>query len=190
MTDVVDLIMNDHREVERLFDLLRDSETRAQNVPVLVTLLTAHSRAEESSVYPVARDEAGAADEVAHSQTEHAEADELLARLEAADPASAEFDSVLTELVEAVTHHVEEEESKVLPAMRTGLDDSRRSELAEAFLSSRAEHLGDTPQDITLAERRTQAANAGIEKPSSKSKDQLAGELAQKAEEEESEEGR
>ncbi|MGW5240728.1 hemerythrin domain-containing protein [Monashia sp. NPDC004114] len=188
MPDVVDLIKNDHREVERLFDLLRDPASRAQNVPVLVTLLTAHSRAEEAAVYPVARDEAGAADTVAHSQTEHAEADELLKRLESADPESDDFDSVLDELVHAVSHHVEEEESTVLPAMSQGLDDTRRDELAEAFLASRAEHIGDTPEDITLAERRTQAANADIDGRGSKSKDEIAEELAAKAKEEESEE--
>jgi len=37
-------------------------------------------------VYPVARDEAGEADEVAHSQQEHAEAEPLLARLAETDP--------------------------------------------------------------------------------------------------------
>jgi hemerythrin superfamily protein len=185
--DVVDLILSDHREVERLFDLLRDPATRAQNVPVLVTLLTAHSRAEEAEVYPAARDEAGAADDVAHSQAEHAEADELLAKLQGCDPESADFDAVLSELVDAVTHHVEEEEDKVLPAMRSGLDGARRVELAEAFLASRAEHLGDGPDDITLEERRQQAANADLEGRGSMGKDEIADELKAKAEEEESE---
>ena len=184
MPDVVDVIMNDHREVERLFEVLRDPARRAQNVPVLVTLLTAHSRAEESTVYPVARDEAGASDEVAHSQTEHAEADELLSRLATTDPESDEFDSVLNELVHAVSHHVEEEESTVLPAMRSGLDDGRRDQLAEAFLSARAEHLGETPDDVTLEQRRTQAGNADIDGRTSMSKDEIARELAEKAREE------
>jgi hemerythrin superfamily protein len=185
--DVVDVIMNDHREVERLFDLLRDPGTRAQNVPLLVTLLTAHSRAEEAEVYPAARDEAGAADDVAHSQAEHAEADELLARLQETDPASSDFDAVLSELVDAVTHHVEEEEESVLPAMRSGLDDTRRAELADAFLASRAEHLGAGPDDITLQERRQQAANADLEGRGAMGKDEIASELKAKAEEEESE---
>ncbi len=185
MSDVVDLIMNDHREVEHLFELLRDPATRAQNVPVLVTLLTAHSRAEEAEVYPVARDEAGAADEVSHSQSEHAEADDLLARLAAADPDSDHFESILQELVDAVTHHVEEEESSVLPAMRRGLDEARRDELGRAFLATRAEHLGDTPEDITLEQRRTQAANADIEGRSSKSKDEIARALTEKAQQQE-----
>lgn len=185
MADVVELIMNDHREVERLFEELRDPSKRPGALPVLVTLLTAHSRAEEQEVYPVVRDEAGAADDVAHSQTEHAEADELLQQLSDTDPESPEFDTVLEQVVKSITHHVEEEESTVLPAMSSGLSEERRSELADAFLSSRKEHLGDTPEDITLKERQVQARNAEIPGASSKSKDQLAKELKQKAQEEE-----
>ena len=65
--DVVDLILADHREVERLFDKMReDPESRPMLLPTVTTLLIAHSRAEESEVYPVARDEAGETDEVAH----------------------------------------------------------------------------------------------------------------------------
>jgi len=178
MPDVVDVIMQDHREVERLFEVLRtEPEKRAGTVPVLVGLLTAHSRAEEAEVYPAARDEAEAEDKVAHSQQEHAEADEILSRLSECDPESAEFDSVLNELVEAVTHHVEEEESDVLPAISSGLSDSRREELAEAFLESRTRHLGDTPDDITKAERVQQARNAGITGATSKSADEIEREL-------------
>ncbi len=180
MPDVVDVIMQDHREVERLFEVLRTQpEKRAGTVPVLVTLLTAHSRAEESEVYPVAKDEAGAEDKVAHSQQEHAEADELVKKLEGCDPESAEFDAALAELVEAVTHHVQEEESEVLPAMQQGLSDERRADLADAFLASRQSHLGDRPEDITKEERLTQAANAGVSGASSMTKDEIAQELQQ-----------
>lgn len=183
MPDVVDVIMQDHREVERLFEVLqREPEKRAATVPVLVTLLTAHSRAEEAEVYPAAREEAGAEDLVAHSQQEHAEADRLLQRLATCDPATSEFDAILEDLVDAVTHHVEEEESDVLPAMTEGLSDDRRSELADAFLVSRAQHLGETPQDITKAERQVQAQNAGLTGSSSMTKDEIAQELSEQAE--------
>jgi hypothetical protein len=51
MPDVVEMIMQDHREVERMFAELKSSpEKRAALVPVLITLLTAHSRAEEAEV--------------------------------------------------------------------------------------------------------------------------------------------
>lgn len=131
--DVVDLIEQDHREVERLFDEMRSNpEQRPLLLPTLTTLLTAHSRAEEAEVYPVARDEAGESEEVAHSQEEHAQAEALLTRLADTDPQSSTFDEVLDELVQAVTHHVEEEETNVLPGMRERLDDRRLAELGGA----------------------------------------------------------
>jgi hemerythrin superfamily protein len=182
--DVVDLIMQDHREVERLFEELRTSPDRRLNLlPVLTALLIAHSRAEEAEVYPVARDEAGEADEVAHSQEEHVEADQLLARLAESDPQSADFDDVLNELVSAVKHHVEEEESKVLPGMRQRLSDGRRAELGEAFASSRKQHLGEQPGDISKEELTQQARNAGIQGASSMSKSDLAAKLKASAQE-------
>jgi hemerythrin superfamily protein len=141
--DVVDLIMRDHREVERIFDELRnDPGSRPVLVPVLTVLLTAHSRAEEAAVYPAAAKEAGEVGEVAHSQREHLLADQLVALLADTDPEAAEFDDVLDELVDTVTHHVNEEESRVLPGMKRHLGDSRREELGRAFLDSRAQHLG------------------------------------------------
>jgi hemerythrin superfamily protein len=173
--DVVDLIMADHREVERLFEeLKRHPEQRPLLVPVVSALLVAHSRAEEAEVYPVAKSEAGEIEEVAHSQHEHEEAEELLVKLAEADPESPGFDVALKKLVDAVTHHVEEEESTVLPGMKTRLDDARRKELGEAFAASRAEHLGDRPGEASKAELERQAANAGITGASSMDKAQLA----------------
>jgi hemerythrin superfamily protein len=180
--DVVDLIMQDHREVERLFDQLKDfPEKRPNLVPVLTTLLTAHSRAEESAVYPAAAAEADEADEVAHSQEEHVEADQLLAKLAKTDPTSADFDKVLQNLVDAVTHHVEEEETKVLPGMKANLSAERREQLGEAFASSRKEHLGEQPDDITKAELLQQAKNADVSGVSALDKDALKKKLQQEA---------
>jgi hemerythrin superfamily protein len=182
--DVVDLIMQDHREVERLFEALRTNPDKRPNlVPVLTALLTAHSRAEEAEVYPVARDEAGETDQVAHSQEEHVEADQLLARLVASDQQSGDFDDVLNELVSAVKHHVEEEETKVLPGLRQRLSDDRRAELGEAFANVREQHLGEQPGQITKEELTQQARNAGIKGASTMSKNDLSEELKASAQE-------
>ncbi|GAB1516209.1 hemerythrin domain-containing protein [Actinophytocola sp. KF-1] len=176
--DVVDLIMQDHREVERLFDELKQHrDKRPLLTPVLAAMLTAHSRAEESEVYPVAKKEAGEDEEVAHSQQEHAQAEEMLVRLTGADPESPEYDRLLGELSEAVRHHVQEEESTVLPKMRDRLDERRRTELGAAFATSRAKHLGDQPGEATSRELQQQARNAGISGASAMSKDELATQL-------------
>lgn len=182
MTDVVDLIMNDHRELERIFDeLLNSPEKRANLLPVMTTLLTAHSRAEEAEVYPQAS-AAGGAEDVEHSQKEHLEADELALKLTQIDPASDEFVPALQELVDAVKHHVGEEEETVLPGMRERMDAATLESLGEAFLASRAEHLGEQPPDKTREEMQQQASNAGIDGASQQSKDELAKTLAQNAE--------
>jgi hypothetical protein len=181
-TDVVDLIMQDHREVERLFDELKDNpEKRPNLLPVLTTLLTAHSRAEEAEVYPVAAAEAGEKEEVSHSQQEHIEADQLLAKLAGTDPASAEFDKALQNLIDAVSHHVEEEETKVLPGMRSNLSVERRVELGEAFVASRKQHLGEQPGDLTRDQLAQQASNADIPGTSGLSKDELQQKVQREA---------
>jgi len=181
--DVVELIMNDHREVERLFEVLKTEPSKRPNLlPVLTTLLTAHSRAEEAEVYPAAA-EAGGDDEVAHSQEEHVEADQLLAELAATDPDSPQFETALENLVAAITHHVEEEESTVLPGLKSRVSQDRLAELGEAFLASRAQHLGEQPEDITKAQLRQQAANAGLQGASSMDKDELQQALRDQAEE-------
>lgn len=180
--DVVDLIMQDHREVERLFDELKDDpEKRPNLLPVLTTLLTAHSRAEEAEVYPVAAAEAGEREEIAHSQQEHIEADQLLAKLARSDPASADFDRVLQNLIDAVSHHVEEEETKVLPGMRANLSDERRAQLGEAFVASRKQHLGEQPGDITREQLARQASNADLSGTAGLSKDNLQRKVQREA---------
>lgn len=182
-TNVVDLILTDHRELEHLFEQLQTQpEKRPSLVPTMIALLTAHSRAEESEVYPAAT-EAGIAEDVEHSQKEHLLADQLAADVAAADPTSPDFGEKLTKLIEAVTHHVQEEEATVLPEMRRILPEERLSSLGEAFLASRAGHLGEMPADITKADLEQQATNADIGGASSMTKSELKSTLAAAAEE-------
>jgi hypothetical protein len=81
-----------------------------------------------------------------------------------------------------VTHHVEEEETKVLPGMRANLSDERRTQLGEAFAASRKQHLGEQPGDMTRDELAQQASNADISGTSGLSKDQLKKKVEKEAE--------
>ena len=181
-SNVVDLIMNDHRELERIFDqLMTQPDKRPSLVPVMITLLTAHSRAEESEVYPAAR-ESGGAEDVEHSQKEHLEADQLAAKVAATDFDSPEFPEALQKLIDGVKHHVEEEESTVLPHMRENMEPARLDELGQAFLDARREHLGDMPDDITKDQLEQQAENVEMSGASGMSKDELKSNLEDEAE--------
>ena len=182
-SNVVDLIMNDHRELKRVFHQLQNApDTRGNLLPVMITLLTAHSRAEEARVYPAAA-AAGIADNVEHSQKEHLQADQLAAEVAATDPDSPDFTHKLSELIDAVTHHMEEEESSVLPGMREHLTSEELDKIGQAFLESRREHLGEEPADLTKTQMEQQAENAQLSGTSGLSKAELKKTLEAAAEE-------
>ena len=180
-SNVVDLIMNDHRELERIFDqLMTQPDKRPSLVPVMITLLTAHSRAEESEVYPAAKDSGGSED-VEHSQKEHLEADQLAAKVAETDYDSPEFGEALQKLIDAVKHHVEEEETDLLPTLEESVDRTRLEELGERFEEQRVELLSDhgydggaVTGDETKAELYEHAKEADIPGRSSMNKDELA----------------
>lgn len=181
--NVVDLIKNDHREFERLFEALRNRpDQRPTLAPQMLTLLTAHSRAEEQEVYPAAV-EAGISEDVEHSQKEHLEADQLAADLAETEPGAKDFEAKLDKLIEAVTHHLEEEEESVLPGMQEKMSAAQLDALGRAFLESRQRHLGDFPADITKEELQQQAINAEVPGGSSMSKSELKSKLEEAAEE-------
>jgi hemerythrin superfamily protein len=141
-SDAISLIKHDHRVLEDLFDQVKASKgDRYGLLEEIVALLTAHSRAEEQQVYPAI--DAAAPDhghDVQRSTQEHDEAEELLENaLQAVD--TAEFDEIFAEFVEVVSHHVEEEESELLPALQEAVDRAELLRLGEAFARAKAEEL-------------------------------------------------
>jgi hemerythrin-like domain-containing protein len=144
--DVIDLILSDHREFERLLRALRNrEEDRATRLRELADLLVAHAEAEEREVYPVLKRKAPEeAEEIEHGSEEHAEGHEALAALQDVDDVdSEEFEDKLEELSEAITHHLDEEERDVLNAAREAVDEEQRRELGSAFLRVRGQLLED-----------------------------------------------
>lgn len=138
--DVIDLVTADHRELERLFAALREGgDDRSDRLRELADLLTAHSLAEETEVYPSLRhDVPEKSDEVEHGYQEHAEAYELLAALQQIDDVnSQQWEDALGQLEEAVTHHAEEEESDVLEPAREKVQETVRFQLGKAFMRVR-----------------------------------------------------
>jgi hemerythrin superfamily protein len=143
-TDAVTLIMNDHRLLESLFQRLQAGEGDRQALLAEVEArLTAHSRAEEREVYPaIKKTDAVEADEVDEAYHEHEEAMQLLTQAKERMDAP-EFEAAFTEFVDAVTHHVEEEETDVLPALEEAVDAKTLDRLGEAFERVRAEELSN-----------------------------------------------
>ncbi|MFF4498455.1 hemerythrin domain-containing protein [Streptomyces sp. NPDC001546] len=142
--DVVAVILEDHRTMEELFRQMRSVEAdRAEALKKFSALLIAHGEAEESEVYGALKRFRKVDDEeVDHGVEEHEEGNEaLLALLEVDAVGSEEWDAKLEDLVEAVTHHLDEEERTILNGARENVPDERRAELAAAFLKERERQL-------------------------------------------------
>src|SRR3712207_1811645 len=105
--DVIDILEQDHREVEQMFaelESLRGASTdearaRRKELTEQVTIeLVRHSVAEEVLVYPKVENKVSK-EEADHAREEHAEAEETLARLEKLDADDPSFDAELETLM-------------------------------------------------------------------------------------------
>ncbi|MET7423330.1 hemerythrin domain-containing protein [Dactylosporangium sp. NPDC005555] len=136
-TDAVTLIMNDHRIMEQLFDRLRaGAGDRQLLLDEIAARLTAHSHAEEQRVYPSLP-----AEMAHHGADEHHEAERMLHDLQRMGPDDESFSTRLDDFIATVGHHIEDEETSVLPALRDAVDPARLVELGAAFEQVRLEEL-------------------------------------------------
>ena len=132
MPDVTELIETDHREVEALFERFK-SDSSKQTAMRICEELDAHAYAEEKVFYPAVRADVPDGEQlVSEAADEHSEARQLIGRIK-----NTQDDSHLAELVKelevAISHHVDEEESEMLPKARRALDTGRRAALGSEF---------------------------------------------------------
>ena len=137
MPDVTQLIEHDHREVEQLFAQFESSQD-AQIATQICDELDRHADAEERVFYPVVEAEVTGGKKLAsEGEDEHKEARQLIGRIrQTKDP--EHLAELVTELKGAIQHHVQEEESEMLPKSREALEPSRLEELGSEFESAKA----------------------------------------------------
>lgn len=133
--DIIDLIKQDHREVEQLFEDFREGRgDRPELAQKIISELSQHAAVEEQVLYPVAKsaipDGAGL---VEHSLEEHQEAEELMARMEEGGLDDGALGERMAKLESDVSDHVEDEEQDLLPKLREHLDDEKREKMGSLF---------------------------------------------------------
>jgi iron-sulfur cluster repair protein YtfE (RIC family) len=136
--DPMRILKADHREVEKLLDKLADSEEgteREEMVAELTTKLTAHMEAEESIVYPPLKTEVGAEDEE-EAQVEHRLAREGLQKVQQMVEMPG-FGAAVEMLKGGISHHVEEEESQLLPELKESLDRDAWLAIGDALVQAK-----------------------------------------------------
>ena len=136
--DVVELILDDHRQFEDLLRQLRDSSSDRDAVRRAFSALhVAHAHAEE----------------------EHAEGNEaLLAVLELEGTDTQAFDDAVEELAAKVNHHLTEEELTILNPARDDVGERVRADLGERFATARNAQLDDDCGRLDNVRRIVRAA--------------------------------
>ncbi len=166
MPDAITLLTEDHRRVEQLFQQFDQSGDPAVALEICFQL-TVHATVEEEMLYGLYSakvDNAGAAE----AREEHQQAKDLILALEGMDPDGDEFKATMTQLKEAVQHHVSEEEGVMFPkllerlpetAAMLGADiEARRVVVEEQVRADR--QIGMSPS--TAAQKPVSSPEAGF----------------------------
>lgn len=145
MASVIELLEKDHRLVEDLFKKIEETEDASKREALFAELsaeVEIHASAEEIAVYPKlekikARD---LDDEAEHAYKEHTEAREIISEIEKLDPTTDEWMKKVTELKEAIEHHVEDEEGDVFPKMEKTFTAAQLNEMGRAVEAAKSQY--------------------------------------------------
>jgi hemerythrin superfamily protein len=146
--DAVELIKSDHRKVEQLFREFEEAgdrayKTKQELVGQIVEELEVHAAIEEEIYYPAVEAKArkDGKELIAEAVEEHHVVKVLLGELGSMSSEDEAFDAKVTVLMENVRHHVEEEESELLPQSEKILGTDELTRLGEQ-MAARKRQLG------------------------------------------------
>lgn len=140
--DAVDMLLDHHQEIRRLFDEFgslsaRPSKRKERVVAELITLLVKHAEVEEQVFYPAVRHEvAGQQDAIDESMEEHHAAELLVQELDGMASDTTRYDMKVHVLEEYMRHHLEEEEQDLFPDVAAQLSEQRRREIGRGMVAA------------------------------------------------------
>ena len=137
MPNIVNVLKQDHRTVEKMFSDYQETQDRAV-VQQICDELEVHTRLEDEIVYPALRSDVPDGEGMAeHAEEEHKEARQLIGRIrQTEDP--EHLAELVQDLQTAVEEHVTEEEDEVLPKMESALGAQRLEEMGAEFEAQQA----------------------------------------------------
>jgi hemerythrin superfamily protein len=134
MSDVIELLEHDHREVEQMFteyEQATDPQERRTIVDKIIIELVRHAEAEEQAVYPMIRRHIENGDQAVEREIdEHSHAERIMKELDGMDPGDPQFGVLMQQLMTSIKEHVSEEENDVFPKFRAAVDQKELDRLA------------------------------------------------------------
>lgn len=152
--NAIDLLEQQHREVEELFEEYEDAGERAVKSKErlcreISDQLAIHAEIEEKLFYPESKQE-NTEEILRESLEEHLAMKRLLADLMESGPSDEQFDAKMKVLKEQVEHHVEEEEKELFPKVRKSCSKEELEDLGERMqtLAEELEAQGEPSKNI------------------------------------------
>lgn len=140
-TDILTLIEADHRKVEELFaeaESTKGAKKLQECFNQIYKELNLHAHAEELVFYPAMQEHEETQEYIEEAEEEHNSAKILLEEMKALGANDSEFKTRMEHLKEAVTHHVEEEESEIFAAVRECMGDQELQDLGQEFQAAKS----------------------------------------------------
>ena len=138
------IILAHHVEIESAFDAVEMATSAASQraaLKQLAAILTGHSNAEESVIYP-ALVQFGEKAHATKAYVEQSGAKVNMAELDSLEPMSQDFLDKLEHIRGAVTHHMYEEESEWFPELKEKADAASQSKLTRRYREEIERYLG------------------------------------------------
>ncbi|HKV33254.1 MAG TPA: hemerythrin domain-containing protein [Pyrinomonadaceae bacterium] len=137
--DAFNLLKEDHRKVEELFEQLESSRGAAKlRVFEQIKMeLDLHTHIEEKIFYPALEKPRQTHDLTLEAYEEHDVVKKLLKEMSKAKSATEEWEAQGKVLQENVEHHVEEEENELFPKAQSALSEEEIEELGEEMAAEK-----------------------------------------------------
>ena len=154
-TDLMFQVLHaEHEEVGILLQkvLATDDEERGRRLwKAICVNLTAHARAEQEVIYSRLEKQRDLAEDVEHSYEEHADIERLLAECDSMGFGTDEFYAMVTQLDQVVRHHVDDEESDILPRASREVSEEERDSLVMQFRERKNEMIPEIMEELGYA---------------------------------------
>lgn len=150
-TDIVELILEDHKPLKELIKILKkahgNAEERFEAFETFAPLLLSHAEAEEMSLYEFMKKNKDEIVEAMEGDTEHALASQLIDEIYATEDENL-WSAKVKVLAEMVEHHVKEEEGSMLPDFRKNSTMEARVALGDEYTQLKSQTAEKTNDDF------------------------------------------
>ncbi len=155
--DIIQMILSDHKPLKKLIKVMKDTDAdideRRAAFEEFCPLLVTHAKPEEQVMYVFMKGEEELRTEGFEGDVEHALADQMIEEAQRADDEDV-WSAKVKVLAELVEHHIEEEESELLPDFKKHTEKEERGEMGAEFMRLKSElqeeGSDDSPSEKTM----------------------------------------